>query len=322
MKKLKISVFLMAVVLMFTGVFAGCNGGENNGVTSSLDEASAVDTASNESVVSTPKEPKGDPNAPKSLKVLSIGHSYSIDAMQYLWEIANDAGVEEIKLGILYYAGCPLDRHWQYISEDIVGYEYHKNVAGTWVKYKDTSAQTAIEDEKWDIVTLQQGPSESGIESTFGNLENIISYVKNQLPEAKLFWHLTWANQSDYRSQLFETNYGCDQMKMYNAIISTYASRVMPIKDFEAVIPCGTVIQNLRTSYLGDTLTRDGYHLSHSYGCYAAGLTWYAALCNGNVDAITWYPENFPELKSEAVLIRQSVKDAIDDPFVISQQQK
>lgn len=328
MKKTKFLVVLMAVVLMLTGVLSGCSGENSENVSSDLtstdnvSETLSSDNASTESGNANSSEPLRDPNAPKSLKILSIGHSYSLNATEYLWDIAKAAGVEEVKIGVVYYAGCPLNRHWNNIVNDIPDYVYYKNVAGGWVKYPESTMDVAISDEDWDIVTLQQGPSESGIVSTFENLENIISYVKNQLPEARLFWHLTWANQSDYWSERFEEHYNCDQMTMYNAIMQTYATRVMPITDFEKVIPCGTVVQNLRSSYLGDTLTRDGYHLSDGIGCYAAGLTWYAVLAGGNVDMVDWVPKAFPEIKEDLAVIRQSIKDALEEPLMVTEQTK
>ena len=319
MSKLTKILLNVMVIIMVLSMAAGCTGGSND---SSKDEVSSVAStisSENSSTVSS-EESKGDPNAPKSLKVLSNGHSYSRNSMMYLWDIAHDAGVEEIELGIVYIAGCPIDKHWDNIENDADAYVYFKNTNGTWNSFNDTSIATAIADNDWDIVTLQQGPSESGRKDTFGNLNNLISYVKNKLPNARLFWHLTWANQGDYYSKAYETYFDCDQMKMYNGIIDTYISEVMPIKDFEATIPSGTVIQNLRTSFLGDTLTRDGYHLNESYGCYAAGLTWYATLCKGDVDAIKWYPEEYPELNTDAKLIRQAVKDAMAEPLTITQQ--
>ena len=45
------------------------------------------------------------------LRILAIGNSFSTDSMQYLYQIAKNAGVEEIVLGNLYYGGCSLDEH-------------------------------------------------------------------------------------------------------------------------------------------------------------------------------------------------------------------
>lgn len=37
-------------------------------------------------------------------------------------------------------------------------------------------------------------------------------------------------------------------------------------------------IQNARTSYMGDTFNRDGYHLEVNYVRYTAACTWYEAI--------------------------------------------
>ena len=50
--------------------------------------------------------PKG-----KSFKVLAIGNSFSIDAMQYLYGLAKDTGYTDIVLGNLYIGGCTLQTH-------------------------------------------------------------------------------------------------------------------------------------------------------------------------------------------------------------------
>ena len=79
-------------------------------------------------------------------------------------------------------------------------------------------------------------------------------------------------------------------MTMYNAIVDTLKSTVLSKELIDGVIPSGTAIQNLRSSYVGDTVTRDGYHLSHTHGRYTAALTWYAYLTGGDVNEITWVP--------------------------------
>jgi len=50
-------------------------------------------------------------------------------------------------------------------------------------------------------------------------------------------------------------------MTMYKAIISATKTKILTNSNFTKVIPNGTAIQNMRTSFVGDTLTRDGYHL-------------------------------------------------------------
>lgn len=38
------------------------------------------------------------------------------------------------------------------------------------------------------------------------------------------------------------------------------------------IIPTGTAIQNARTSFVGDHMNRDGYHLDLKIGRYTAAL--------------------------------------------------
>ena len=45
------------------------------------------------------------------LKILTIGNSFSDDTMEYVWNIADSLGVEDIYLGNLYLGGCTLDTH-------------------------------------------------------------------------------------------------------------------------------------------------------------------------------------------------------------------
>ena len=64
--------------------------------------------------------------------------------------------------------------------------------------------------------------------------------------------------------------------------------------EIDFVIPSGTAIQNARTSSLGDTLTRDGYHLS-VIGRYIAGLTYAYKLTGVSIENIEYAPYGVTE---------------------------
>ena len=137
--------------------------------------------------------------------------------------------------------------------------------------YKNgATVQEALAYAEWDVITLQESSKTSGISSAYvPYLQNIVNVVKKSCPNAKLYWHMTWAYQQNSTHEAFP-NYDSDQMKMYNAIVSTVKEMIVTNNAFVDIIPSGTTIQNLRTSYLGDTLTRDGYHLKLGVGRYAA----------------------------------------------------
>ena len=83
------------------------------------------------------------------------------------------------------------------------------------------------------------------------------------------------------------------------------------------LFPVGTAVQNARTSYLGDTLTRDGFHLSIPYGRYIAALTWGRVLTGKSVEGIAYAPEGVDEnLKAIAI---ESVENAVKSPFEVTQ---
>ena len=257
--------------------------------------------------------------ATKTLKVLAIGNSFSSDATEYLWNIAMDGGVETIVVGNLYIGGCTLEKHWTNINNSNNAYTYYKNTRGKWTNRASTSVQYALKDEEWDIVTIQQASGSSGMESTYSPLGNIVQFLVKNEPNAEIYWHMTWAYQQDSTHASFP-NYGSNQLKMYEKILNALNSKVKLQKSITGIIPAGTAVQNLRSSYIGDTITRDGYHMSHDYGRYTVALTWFAYLTGGDVDQVDWLPADHKEtLKPHLPVIREAVRNALANPEEITE---
>ena len=254
----------------------------------------------------------------RSLKVLAIGNSFSVDAMRnYLYDVLKSADYDQVILGNLYVGGCSLDTHWNYISSKSGSYEYHKNDDdGKWIVTNGTDALTALQDENWDVITVQQVSGNSGMPETFGNLQNIVNWVNQYKtnPNAKVLWHMTWAYQQDSTHESFP-NYNSDQMTMYNAIVDTVQNTVLAVDGIDGVIPAGTAIQNLRQTSIGDTLTADGYHLNDLHGDYTASLTWYAAITGESLDLVDYAPAS---VTNDVFNIKRAVGRAIINPYEVS----
>ena len=260
-----------------------------------------------------------EPTVPKSLKILAIGNSFSTDSMQYLYQIAKSAGVEEIVLGNLYYGGCSLEQHLSYAKANSDAYTYYKNTAGNWASTSKYKMKDAILDEDWDYISLQQSSKTSGIESSYGQtLTSLVDYVRTHNTKATLIWNMTWAYQQDSTHASFP-NYDKDQTKMYNMIVDCVKKCIEPEKRFSLVIPCGTSIQNARTSFMGDTLTRDGYHLDYNIGRYIAGLTWFAAITGVSVDKVAYNPSSTDITDDMMKVAKESVKNAIAEPYQVTE---
>ncbi len=257
----------------------------------------------------------------KSLKILAIGNSFSVDAMQHLYTVAKAEGVEEIVLGNLYIGGCTLDKHAANAVSGAKDYKYYKNTTGEWLTTPMASLLDGVKDEDWDIITMQQGSPKSGIAEEYQPyLNELVAFVNRNKtnPDAKLYWHMTWAYQGDSDHKAF-SDYGNDQKTMYLGIVNAVQQAVEPAGVFEKVLPVGTAIQNARTGFVGDTLTRDGFHLS-DLGRTIASYTWYAV-----IDGQPLYTVNVDKIGAQKLtdshkkLIVEAVNNAIAEPYAVTE---
>ncbi len=257
----------------------------------------------------------------RPLRILAIGNSFSEDATRWIYDIAKSAGINQVVVGNLYIGGCSLNTHWYNASNNIAAYEYQKNTDGTWVKQSGKTMLEGLQDEYWDVITLQQASPNSGEASTYNSdLDNLITYIneRKQNVNAKLAWHMTWAYQQDSTHGDFP-RYNSDQMTMYNAIVNAVQTKIVPNSAFSYVIPVGTAIQNMRSSYIGDTLTRDGYHMSLNLGRYIAGLTWLTQITGMPLDNVTFNPDSTEIPAKYLPIIKEAVNNAIATPFSVTQ---
>ncbi|MDD2285019.1 MAG: DUF4886 domain-containing protein [Paludibacter sp.] len=253
----------------------------------------------------------------KIVKILAIGNSFSQDAAEsYVDDLAKADGIQLI-IANMYIGGCSLERHWLNAQTDSAAYSYRKIVNGDTTVIAKQKLITAIQDENWDYITLQQVSHSSGLFDThFPYLSNLVTYVKQHAtnPKMQIVFHQTWAYAADSKHKGFK-NYNNDQMQMYQAIVNTVkeAGKKAGIK---LVIPAGTAIQNGRTSFAGDTFCRDGYHLSLGLGRFTAACTWYEYLLKRPVMKNTFIPAGVtPE---EALVAKKAAHRAVKKPYKVS----
>jgi hypothetical protein len=261
-------------------------------------------------------------NKDSIIRILAIGNSFSDDAVEhYLYGLAKAGGYKVI-IGNLYIGGASLDLHVKNVQEDKEVYSYRKiDVAGKKVITPKKSISYALADEKWDYISLQQASGKSGLFETYVEpLPVLYKYVKERAtnPNVKYVWHQTWAYAQNSTHKSF-SDYDSDQMTMYKSIMEASA-RVNQLAKFDLLIPSGTAIQNARTSFLGDNLTRDGYHLNLYIGRYVASCTWYEALFGESVVGNTFIPAKVSEY--EAQMGQHAAHAAIKKPFKVTRLKK
>lgn len=248
------------------------------------------------------------------LKILAIGNSFSEDALEdHLYDLAKAEGIK-IVIGNLYIGGAPLDLHWSNAQKNAAVYDYRKiGEDGIKSSTPNTSIAMGVADENWDYISFQQVSGNSGRYETFVKpLPALFGYVQERStnPQVKYVLHQTWAYAQTSTHPNFP-NYGKDQKVMYQAIVDTYR-KAQALVDIAYVIPCGTAIQNGRSSLIGDNFTRDGYHLDRGIGRYTAACTWFEMLTGINVIGNSYKPEEISDLEAE--IIQHAAHAAVRHP--------
>ena len=253
----------------------------------------------------------------KTVRILAIGNSFSQDAVeQYLHELAEAEGISTI-IGNMFIGGCSLERHVKNDRDNAPAYAYRK--IGTDGKKREKgkmSLETVLADEDWDYVSLQQASPFSGMYETYeASLPELIEYVKARLPKkTKLMLHQTWAYASTSKHSGFK-NYNCNQLIMYQAIADA-VKKAAKVNKIKIVIPSGTAIQNARTSFIGDHLNRDGYHLDVKIGRYTAACTWFERIFKHNVIGNPYTPEGLDEARK--AVAQKAAHAAVKHPYKVT----
>ena len=204
------------------------------------------------------------------MKILSIGNSFSDDAQRYLREIAISEGIEIETLNLC-IGGCSLERHADNIKTGKRDYLFHYN--GN-VNCDDLiTIDEGISMREWDIVTLQQVSTDSFKEDSFyPYVYEIAEYVKEKLPNAKMYIHQTWAYEHGC-PRVFEVTDGKGAEFMLEGLRRSYRRARREI-GAEAIIPSGELMELLYQNG-ASKIYRDTFHASLGLGRYAVALLWF-----------------------------------------------
>lgn len=249
-----------------------------------------------------------------TLRVLAIGNSFSEDALEhYLYELAQAEG-KELIIGDARIGGCDLQTHLDNFRSDSDAYWYIKIEEGKTRTTGGWRLSDVLADEEWDYISIQQVSDKTGLYSTFEPLGEILDYIQDYAPDAKIIWHSTWAyvegeSRSDYPA------YEGKQMIMYEAIQDCTRRVLAEYPQIAFAVPTGTAIQNAR-GVLGDTLNRDQRHLEQNYGRYTAACTWFETLFGIDVTKNSYTPSTVDDEKG--AIARAAAHAAVKNPYTVT----
>jgi hypothetical protein len=130
-------------------------------------------------------------SAKTSLKILTIGNSFTDSLAAFFPQVVESAGCE-LLFERANHGGCELHRHWSYIENEEKDRVY-RMYQGYQYKMRDMLAK-----EEWDLVTIQQASHFSWRQETYQPFAtNIYNYIRQHAPQAEIAVQQTWAYRAD-----------------------------------------------------------------------------------------------------------------------------
>lgn len=265
----------------------------------------------------------------KTLKVLTIGNSFSICLLKQLPQCAAATPGCELDLCSLFIGGCSLERHWSNVvaSTNKAFRPYKVNWSYASVANKaDAPVAKAVVDgranipemltaDKWDVVTVQQASHLSWQPDSYHPFgDDLVATIRKLAPQAKIMVQQTWS-YTPYDRRL--KKWGIDPPTMHAKLKAAYADFAKAYK-FE-IIPTGDAVQNFRKAMpssdgitgdpCGQPNGKDKFHLNRE-GEYLQACVWLGALFDTDVTKLCYRPDFLSE--ERAVQMRASAKAALD----------
>jgi hypothetical protein len=129
--------------------------------------------------------------APKTVRLLTIGNSFSGDATRFLPELAK-AGGHTLVHQPMSVGGASLEVHWSKIQANEKDPQDPAGLYGT------RSLKETLKSGEWDVVTIQQASIKSHDLATYRPFAaRLRDVVKAHAPRAELLLHQTWAYRVD-----------------------------------------------------------------------------------------------------------------------------
>ena len=278
--------------------------------------------------------------------ILFIGNSFTKDAVEHLPGLLAGAGNKKVNMVHIYYGGQFISTYNSSFS-DATGFTCYSCAPGvkSWSNKTGVSIEDCCKMAKWDVVTIQEHTGNkcawNFTSTSDSDVRSLVSKIKNAVPSGsnpKFYYIMSQAYQNMAKigtasqSSITWTN----QIGMYEVIVA-FGKKMMDTGLFENIIATGTMLQNLRTSPLNNSmgLTRDGYHMDNGLARYGAACTVFETIItpkfgstlDGNtfrydVSNTTEGQYSTPVTSANAPTAIQAARYAIQKPYEITDMSK
>ena len=133
-----------------------------------------------------PESPKED----TALNVFFVSNSTCYYFTDELYGLLNAAGYEDVTLALVYYDGCPLEKHYKWLQEGAANYEFRVLDKDGMHSYEGYGLEAALKTKNWDVISFDNSAktfASGDVQTSLGNAEpyfgNLLAHIKPQFPE-------------------------------------------------------------------------------------------------------------------------------------------
>jgi len=270
--------------------------------------------------------------AEKTLRVLSMGNSFSVCLSRYFEKVVDSVPGCHVEWDHISIGGCSLERHWGNIAKEAAepGYQY----------FKEFTYKEKVQSKPWDIISIQQASPISWRPETYEPFaRNICDFFRENAPTAEVVIQQTWSYRPD--SPLLTDTWKMDQNEMYDRVADAYNQLAKELN--LRIIPVGYALQLARQNqpggyqgfrvadftypdkpdlsrfFIGEkmdwnedhtALVGDTIHLNRR-GEYLQACVWFAILFDRDAREVTFVPEALSG--EDAAFLREMAQKAVQE---------
>jgi len=198
----------------------------------------------------------------ESLRILSIGNSHTQDHTAWINDIQQDMYNAGLDTEIVHSVVIRGARQMYRLDSERLS---HLSVANDPSHDDYTMYESVLNgNNTWDLIIIQdwhESSRDDYADHFVKGLGDTVAWLKSRQPQAKVAWVQDWAEIASY--DLVETD-------TLDAVYSNIAGAValaetMTQNKPDYIIPMGTAMQNIKTSYLGNTYNAKNAYANYSY---------------------------------------------------------
>ena len=268
---------------------------------------------------------RADENSgPKTVRLFTVGNSFSGNATHYLGAIAKAAG-DTLIMRTASVGGAPLHLHWSKVEA------FEKDPTDKAGQYADGKGlKEELESQPWDFVTIQQASIKSHDLATYEPYaRQLVGFIRHHAPRATVLLHETWEYRVDdprFSQVPPKASEPATQDEMYRGLSNAYRAvaqelgiRLIPVGDAfhlanrdaqwgfhppatpfdpksakEGELPEQTHSLNVGWAWKKQpdgttTVSMDGHH-ANTAGEYLGACVWYEVIFGRSVENNTFLP--------------------------------